>query len=84
MAALRGYNDTRAIFGIAFISYWLISLPLGYGLGLTSWILPRPLGVVGFWIAIIFGLTCAAFLVLWRLARLERLPLEAVRAKINK
>ena len=51
---------------------------------MTSWILPRPLGVVGFWIAIIFGLTCAAFLVLWRLARLERLPLEAVRAKINK
>ncbi len=84
MAALRGYNDTRAIFGIAFVSYWLISLPLGYGLALTSWILPRPLGVEGFWVAIIFGLTCAAFLVLWRLARLERLPPEAVRAKISK
>lgn len=84
MAALRGYNDTRAIFGIAFVSYWLISLPLGYGLGLTTWILPEPMGVVGFWIAIIFGLTCAAVLVLWRLAWLEKLPLEAVQAKINR
>lgn len=84
IAALRGYNDTRVVFGIAFVSYWLISLPLGYGLGLTTWILPRPLGAAGFWIAIIFGLTCAALLVLWRLARLEKLSPEAVRAKISK
>lgn len=84
MAALRGYNDTRAIFGIAFVSYWLISIPLGYALSLTTWILPTPMGVVGFWIGIIFGLTCAALLVLWRLNSLEKLPLEAVRAKINR
>lgn len=84
MAALRGYNDTRAIFAIAFVSYWVISLPLGYALSLTTWILPEPMGVVGFWIGIIFGLTCAAVLVLWRLARLEKMPLEAVKAKINR
>ena len=84
MAALRGYNDTRAIFGIVFVSYWLISLPLGYSLGLTAWILPQPVGVAGFWIAIILGLTCAAALLLWRLARLEKLSPEAIRAKISR
>ncbi|MCH5277913.1 MAG: MATE family efflux transporter [Desulfovibrionaceae bacterium] len=84
MATLRGYNDTRAIFGIALVSYWLISLPLGCALAFSGWILPWPLGVEGFWIALILGLSCAAFLVLWRLARLERLPREAVWARINR
>lgn len=84
MAALRGYNDTRAIFGIALVSYWLISLPLGCALALSGWILPRPLGVSGFWTGLILGLSCAAFLVLWRLARLEKLSPEAVRARISR
>lgn len=84
MAALRGYNDTRALFVITFISYWVISLPLGYILCMTSLLTPEPLGVVGFWIGIILGITCAALLLLYRLSRLEKLSLDAVRAKINR
>jgi len=34
MAVSRGYNDTRAMFGVTFLSYWVISLPLGYVVGL--------------------------------------------------
>lgn len=84
MSALRGYNDTRAMFAITFVSYWSISLPLGYALSLTTLLTPRPMGVVGFWIGIIFGLTCVAVLLLWRLARLEKLTVEEVRAKISR
>jgi len=83
MAVLRGYNDTRAMFGVTFLSYWVISLPLGYVLCMTDW-LTRPLGAEGFWIGIIVGLTCATLLLLWRTRYLERLSPEAVRAKISR
>ena len=57
--ALRGYKDTKWLFGISFASYWVIGLPLGYCLSLTDILLPA-MGVKGFWIAIIIGLTFAA------------------------
>ncbi len=57
--ALRGYKDTKWLFGISFISYWVIGLPLGYCLSLTDLLYPT-MGVRGFWIAIIIGLTFAA------------------------
>ena len=33
---LRGYKDTRAIFFITFIAYWVLGLPSGYLLALTD------------------------------------------------
>jgi MATE family multidrug resistance protein len=57
--ALRGYKDTNWLFGISFTSYWIISLPLGYILTLTDIIIPA-MGVQGFWLAIIVGLSVAA------------------------
>lgn len=38
---LRGYKDTRAIFFITFIAYWLLGLPSGYTLALTDMLVPR-------------------------------------------
>ncbi len=84
ICSLRGYNDTRAIFAMTFVSYWLIALPLGCLLGLTPYLAGRPLGAVGFWIAIIVGLSCAAVLSLLRLRALERLTPDALRAKISR
>jgi MATE family multidrug resistance protein len=44
-------------------AFWLVSLPLGYALGLAPAWLPwqqEPMGAAGFWLALIVGLTIAA------------------------
>ncbi len=70
---LRGYKDTRAIFFITFIAYWLLGLPIGYVLALTDWLV-SPMGPAGFWTGFIIGLTSAALMMIWRILRLQRLP----------
>ncbi len=72
--SLRGYHDTRVTLVITFIAYWVVGLPLGYLLGLTDWLLPR-MGVAGFWVGFIAGLSSAAVLLnirLWRISRRHR------------
>ncbi len=64
--ALRGYKDTRVPMAMLIVAYWLIGLPLGYGLGLTP-LGPGPMGAAGFWIGLIAGLTAAAILLSLRL-----------------
>jgi MATE family multidrug resistance protein len=64
--ALRGYKDTRVPMAMLVVAYWVIGLPLGYGLGLTS-LGPGPMGAAGFWIGLIAGLTAAAILLSLRL-----------------
>ena len=71
MGVLRGYNDTRAIFGVTLVSYWLVALPLGYVLGRTNNIVPA-MGPAGFWTAFVVGITIAAILLVARLRVLER------------
>lgn len=57
--ALRGISDVKPMMLIAFIAYFLISLPVGYVCGFVlEW------GVVGVWMAFPFGLTSAG-LMLW-------------------
>lgn len=68
---LRGYNDTRAIFFITLVAYWLIALPLGCVLGRTS-LFGDARGPAGFWIAFIVGISTAAVLLAGRLRVLER------------
>ena len=84
LCALRGWNDTRAIFCISFIAYWIVSLPLGWVLCMTDLITSKPLGVLGFWIALIVGLSVAAVLYLVRIHRLEHLSVEAMKKKIGR
>jgi MATE family multidrug resistance protein len=52
---LRGYKDVKSITWIAFITYWIISLPLG--LGLSHW---TYLGAYGYWVGFIISLGIAA------------------------
>ncbi|MHA6311134.1 MULTISPECIES: MATE family efflux transporter [Pantoea] len=74
---LRGYKDTRSIFFITFIAYWLLGLPAGYLLALTDWLVPR-MGPAGFWCGFIIGLTSAAVMMLWRIRRLQQSPAEVI------
>lgn len=57
--ALRGISDVKPMIIIAFISYFMISLPVGYLCGfIFGW------GLTGVWMAFPFGLTSAG-LMLW-------------------
>ncbi|WP_148372011.1 MATE family efflux transporter [Bacteroides bouchesdurhonensis] len=57
--ALRGISDVKPMMFIAFVAYFLISLPVGYFCGfMMDW------GIVGVWMAFPFGLTSAG-LMLW-------------------
>ena len=71
MGALRGYKDTRAPMLTAALAYWGIGLPvgaaLGFGIGGVA-----ALGVTGFWIGLVVGLSVAALMLITRLTRLSR------------
>jgi MATE family multidrug resistance protein len=58
---LRGISDVRPMIIIAFIAYFIISLPVGYIFGfLLGW------GVFGVWMAFPFGLTSAGVMLYLR------------------
>lgn len=70
---LRGYKDTRSIFFITFVAYWVLGLPSGYILALTDWVVD-PMGPAGFWTGFIIGLTSAAIMMMLRMRWLQRQP----------
>ena len=70
---LRGYKDTRSIFFITFIAYWVLGLPCGYILALTDLVVER-MGPAGFWMGFIIGLTSAAIMMMMRMRFLQRQP----------
>lgn len=72
IGALRGYKDTRTPMFITLVGYWLIGLPIGCTLG-YGW-LGEPMGVYGFWVALVIALATVAISVcarLWWLSRNE-------------
>ncbi len=71
--ALRGYKDMRAIFERTFIAYWIFGVPIGYLLAMTN-LLIEPMGIYGFWIGIIIGLTVAALFLGKRLYWIRKQP----------
>lgn len=73
--ALRGYKDTRIVMLITVLSYWCVGLGGGYWLGTYgAGPVSGPLGVHGYWIGLIAGLSTAATLLGWRLQRISRTP----------
>ncbi|BDH46148.1 multidrug resistance protein MdtK [Salmonella enterica subsp. enterica serovar Choleraesuis] len=80
---LRGYKDTRSIFFITFIAYWVLGLPCGYLLALTDYIVPR-MGPAGFWWGFIIGLTAAAIMMLLRMRFLQRQPAATILARASR
>ena len=61
MNMLRGIKDVNWSSGLSILSYWVISLPLSYALGV--W---QNLQVYGIWIGFTVGLFVAAGLGVWR------------------
>ncbi|MGL9734490.1 MAG: MATE family efflux transporter [Symbiopectobacterium sp.] len=77
---LRGYKDTRSIFYITFISYWILGLPSGYLLAMTDYWVPR-MGPAGFWCGFIIGLTTAAIMMVLRIRYLQRQSPDDILAR---
>ena len=70
LGVLRGLRDVKVPTVVTFTAFWIVSLPLGYLLGFNY-----GLGVNGVWIGLLFGLTIAAGLHIWRFSRLSnKLP----------
>jgi MATE family multidrug resistance protein len=65
-SAIRGYKVTRAPMLIQLLAFWGVALPLGCWLGLG-----HDMAAAGFWIGLTIGLTVAAVLLSWALARLS-------------
>ncbi|TCZ80042.1 MATE family efflux transporter [Paenibacillus albiflavus] len=65
--ALRGYKDVNSSLIMAFVSYWIISLPLGYYLANYT-----DLQAFGYWIGLNSGLAAGAIFLLIRLITLQR------------
>ncbi len=61
---LRGVQDVKIIMPIAFISYWLLNLPVGYLFGFTL-----GMGPSGLFLGFTFGLSSAAVLMIRRIRR---------------
>jgi MATE family multidrug resistance protein len=74
--SLRAFKDTRYPFLVMCVAYWMFTLPLGYWLGLVR-AEDAASGTVGFWQAMIAGITITAVLVVWRLVVTLRRPLPS-------
>lgn len=66
--ALRGIQDVKPIMSAAFVSYFLIAIPVSWALGFKT-----SLGVVGIWIGFPVGLTTAGIFFFLRFRRRLRL-----------
>ncbi|QJC36823.1 MATE family efflux transporter [Enterobacteriaceae endosymbiont of Donacia vulgaris] len=69
---LKGYKDTKFIFLVTFISYWIISLPIGYILSITN-LITYHMGPSGFWIGFIIGLIIAVILIILRILKIQKI-----------
>lgn len=66
LGILRGIQDVKIPSYITFISYWVITIPLGYFLCVTL-----NMGALGMWIALGLGLTISAILLVSRFLKLS-------------
>ncbi|OCG00908.1 MATE family efflux transporter [Gilliamella apicola] len=80
---LRGYKDTQSILFITLLSYWIVGLPVGYILGLTD-IIIKPIGVAGFWVGFITGLSIAALLLISRMIYIQKQPTNTILKRASK
>ncbi|MFS0656190.1 MATE family efflux transporter [Bacillus sp. 179-C3.3 HS] len=65
--ALRGYKDVNYTLIAAFVSYWVIGLPVGYFIGTYT-----SFGAFGYWIGLIAGLATGAIVLFGRLRLIEK------------
>lgn len=76
---LRAFKDTLFPFLVLCSTYWLITLPLGYWLGVVMAADPLE-GTVGFWKSMILGIALSSIVLIWRLVKTMQKPLPTHRA----
>jgi len=64
VGALRGLTDVKVPTVMTFVAYWIISLPVAYGLAFHT-----RAGPLGIWVGLAVGLACACGLLLHRFGR---------------
>lgn len=64
---VRGFKDTKSIFIITLVAYWLIGMPIGLGCGYFT---ATFYGATGFWLGFICSLSCACVLLWYRVHQL--------------
>ncbi len=72
---LRGFKDSRTIFIVTTIAYWVVGMPTGYILAYG--IIGEPMQALGFWLGFLAALTFAAIIYVARLIMLfksQKLP----------
>ena len=74
--ALRGIADVKPLVVIAFIAFFVISLPVGYLCGFVL-----GFGLVGIWMAFPFGLTSAGVMMWWRFRKRTRIHTSFLRTQ---
>lgn len=74
---LRGLQDVKLISPIAFVSYWLLNLPIGYLLGFSL-----GMGPEGLYIGFTFGLSMAGLLYILRIRHTVRRMRTTVAATV--
>ena len=79
---LRAFKDTRYPFLVMCASYWGLSLPLSWWLGLRVAQNPAD-GAAGIWTALIAGICLCAVLVSWRLWHTLRKPLSELVTQLE-
>ena len=65
--ALRGFKDVHVTFGLAVLSFWIVGLPLGWGLAKYT-----ELGPYGYWIGLIAGVLIGAVCLEFRLRQVQK------------
>ena len=76
--SLRGYKDTTMPMVFSLVGYWVLALPLGYGLA-TGVLTDDALGVYGYWLGITAGLAMVALMIGLRLRTLSADPEKILR-----
>lgn len=80
---LRGYKHTQPILYVTIFCYWVISMPLGYILARTDWIV-APMAAQGFWLVFCIGLSLASGLLLWQMRKIQAVSKTELLAKLER
>ncbi|MDD0823584.1 MATE family efflux transporter [Mannheimia sp. AT1] len=80
---LRGYKHTKPILYVTMFCYWVVSIPLGYVLARTDWLV-KPMSAQGFWLVFCIGLSLASGLLLWQMRKIQAIPAEQLIAKLER
>lgn len=86
IGVLRGFKDSRTIFIVTIVAYWVVGMPLGYTLS-YGYITGEKMGAPGFWIGFICALSTASLLYVSRLIylyRTHRLPPALLHSQAAK